>query len=132
MKGLSLQPPSVPRGRRTYHSKPLDEAEDEGLDHSVDSANAACEGLITPHPAASLVGRLFGLTRAEGRTPRFLWRETLEKPETASIITAPDPRLEGLARPSAQITSFCGTFSSKSRLHGHLAQLPAISAARRT
>ena len=30
-KGLSLQPPNVSRGRRTYHSNPPDEAEEEGL-----------------------------------------------------------------------------------------------------
>ena len=30
-KGLSLQPPDVSRGRRAYHSNPLDEAANEGL-----------------------------------------------------------------------------------------------------
>ena len=30
-KGLSLRPPNVSRGRRTYHSNPPDEAEEEGL-----------------------------------------------------------------------------------------------------
>ena len=114
-KDLSLQPAGRGRGRRAYHS--------------VIRPVLPAKGLVTPHRQQSLVGDLFGATRAKGRTPRFLGRETLEKPETASIITAPEPRLEGLASPTARITSFCGTFSSKSCLHGRL--LPSVSATAR-
>ena len=55
------------------------------------SARAACEGLNHSASAASLLGDLSVQPGLEGKTPRFLGRETLEKPETASIITAPTP-----------------------------------------
>ncbi len=55
-KGLSLQPTERGRGRRAYHS--------------VDSANAACEGLSHSASAASLLGDLFGATRALGKCPQ--------------------------------------------------------------
>ena len=75
-KGLSLQPPDVGRERRAYHS--------------VHRPVLLAKGLITPHrqhPSWATCSVHPGL---EGRTPRFLGRETLEKPETASIITATD------------------------------------------
>ena len=68
--------------------QPLDEAEDEGLHHSVDSAIAACEGLCHSASAASLLGDHSSSPGFEGTAPRFLGRETLEKPETASNVTA--------------------------------------------
>ena len=55
-KGLSLQPTERGRGRRAYHS--------------VDSANAACEGLYHSASAASLLGDLFGAARALGKCPQ--------------------------------------------------------------
>ena len=55
-KGLSLQPTERGRGRRAYHS--------------VDSANAACEGLSHSASAASLLGDLFGAARALGKCPQ--------------------------------------------------------------
>ena len=82
-KGLSLQPPDVGRERRAYHS--------------VHRPVLLAKGLITPHrqhPSWATCSVHPGL---EGRTPRFLGRETLEKPETASIITATDTRWKGLA-----------------------------------
>ena len=82
-KGLSLQPPDVGRERRAYHS--------------VHRPVLLAKGLITPHrqhPSWATCSVYPGL---EGRTPRFLGRETLEKPETASIITATDTRWKGLA-----------------------------------
>ena len=81
-KGLSLQPPDVGRERRAYHS--------------VHRPVLLAKGLITPHrqhPSWATCSVHPGL---EGRTPRFLGRETLEKPETASIITATDTRWKGL------------------------------------
>ena len=57
-KGLSLQPPDVSRGRRAYHSNPLDEAANEGLDHSVHRPVLRAKGLITSHWQHSLVGDL--------------------------------------------------------------------------
>ena len=82
-KGLSLQPPDVGRERRAYHS--------------VHRPVLLAKGLITPHrqhPSWATCSVQPGL---EGKTPRFLGRETLEKPETASIITATDTRWKGLA-----------------------------------
>ncbi len=113
-KGLSLQPPDVGRRRRAYHS--------------VDSVRAACEGLITPQRQHSLVGRLFGLTRAKGWTPRFLGRETLEKPETASIITAAETRMEALWRPAAKSLPFMALLLHERVLNPYPAKLPATSA----
>ena len=113
-KGLSLQPPDVDRRRRAYHS--------------VDSVRAACEGLITPQRQHSLVGRLFGLTRAEGLTSRFLGRETLEKPETASIITAPETRMEALWRPAAKSLPFMALLLHERVLDTVPTKLPATSA----
>ena len=81
-KGLSLQPPDVGRERRAYHS--------------VHRPVLLAKGLITPHrqhPSWATCSVHPGL---EGRTPRFLGRETLEKPETASIITATGTRWKGL------------------------------------
>ena len=57
-KGLSLQPPDVSRGRRAYHSNPLDEAANEGLDHSVHRPVLRAKGLITSRWQHSLVGDL--------------------------------------------------------------------------
>ena len=95
-KGLSLQPPNVPGGRRAYHSNPPDEAEDEGLITPSIRPMLPAKGFITPHrqhPSWATFSVQPGL---EGKTPRFLGRETLEKPETASIITAADTRWKGL------------------------------------
>ncbi len=88
---------------------------------------AACEGLITPQRQHSLVGRLFGLTRAEGLTSRFLGRETLEKPETASIITAAETRMEALWRPAAKSLPFMALLLHERVLDIYPTKLPATS-----
>ena len=48
-KGLSLQPPNVPGGRRAYHSNPPNEAEDEGLITPSIRPTLPAKGLVTPH-----------------------------------------------------------------------------------
>ena len=66
-KGLSLQPP--------------DSAAGKGLNHST----------LAAVPSWATIGRArlnpSGLSRAKGRTPRFLGRETLEKPDNDLSIT---------------------------------------------
>ncbi len=84
-------------GEKDLTLQPLYEAEDEGLVHSVDSASAACEGLRHSASAASLLGDLTSSPGFEGTAPRFLGRETLEKPETASNVTARIPPSKPLA-----------------------------------
>ena len=65
------------------------------------------EDLNTPRQQHSLVGRYLSVrTRAEGGTPRFLWRETLEKPDNAVIIDPPESQLEGFGRLDAQSVQF--------------------------
>ena len=88
-KGFTLQPSGLGRGRRAKSLQP--------------SARAACGGLCHSALAASLVGDLFGASRAEGTTPRFLGRETLEKPDNASIISASATARQGLGSPLAEI-----------------------------
>ena len=88
-KGFTLQPSGLGRGRRAKSLQP--------------SARAACGGLYHSALAASLVGDLFGASRAEGTTPRFLGRETLEKPDNASIISASATARQGLGSPLAEI-----------------------------
>ena len=118
-----LQPPDVSRGRRAYHSNPLDEAANEGLSLRP-SARAACEGLNHSAAAAFPRGPPFGLTRAEGLTSRFLGRETLEKPETASIITAPETRMEALWRPAAKSLPFMALLLHERVLNTYPQHLP--------
>ena len=85
-KGLSLQPPDVSRGRRAYHSNPLDEAANEGL--ITPSIGPCCVRRAYHFALAAFPrGRPCGTTRAEGLTPRFLGRETLEKPDNDLSIT---------------------------------------------
>ena len=66
-KGLSLQPPESAAGK--------------GLNHST----------LAAVPSWATIGRArlnpSGLSRAKGRTPRFLGRETLEKPDNDLSIT---------------------------------------------
>ena len=58
-------------------------------------------------PARLLVGRYLSVrTRAEGGTPRFLWRETLEKPDNAVIIDPPADGNKGFGGPAAQSVQF--------------------------
>ena len=116
----------VPGGRRAYHSNRRTCPGGEGLvtptlwtgprkkDLSLQpSASAACEGLGHSALAASLVGDLFGASRAEGTTPRFLGRETLEKPDNASIITSSATARKGLGRPIARIVHLSSQHVSK-------------------
>ena len=66
------------------------------------SARAACEGLNHFALAAFPRGRPCGTTRAEGLTPRFLGRETLEKPDNDLSITPPSTRWQGFRGLAAQ------------------------------
>ena len=90
----------VSNGRRAYHSNRRTCPEGEGLITPTrwtrprtkglslrPSARAACEGLNHFALAAFPRGRPCGTTRAEGLTPRFLGRETLEKPDNDLSIT---------------------------------------------
>ena len=72
------------------------------------SARAACEGLNHFALAAFPRGRPCGTTRAEGLTPRFLGRETLEKPDNGFIIADRSwgcPGFRGLAAQSVRSSS---------------------------
>ena len=92
-KGLTLQPP--------------DRTEEEGLEHSNHRPMLPAEDLNTPRQQHSLVGRYLSVrTRAEGGTPRFLWRETLEKPDNAVIINRPKHQRKGFGGPHAQSVQF--------------------------
>lgn len=130
-EGSSLRPPSEPRGGGLVTPNPWTRPRPKGFVTPSIRPVPPAEGLVTPHSAASLLGDSMVSPCNRDHAPRFLGRETLEKPETASIITAPETRCEGLSRPSAQITSFGGSFSSKSCLHGRFAQLPALSSTTR-
>ena len=64
------------------------------------------EDLNTPRQQRSLVGRYLSVrTRAEGGTPRFLWRETLEKPDNAVIIIPPPTEIKGLGASTSKVFS---------------------------
>ena len=73
-KDLSLQPTGRGRGRRAYHSN--------------HRPALPAKGFITPHRQHPSWATFVVQPGLEGNAPRFLGRETLEKPETASIITA--------------------------------------------
>ena len=89
-KGLSLQPPDVcrtcPEGEGLITPTHWTRPRTKGLSLRP-SARAACEGLDHSALAAFPRGRPCGTTRAEGLTPRFLGRETLEKPDNDLSIT---------------------------------------------
>ena len=73
------------------------------------------EDLNTPRRQRSLVGRYLSVrTRAEGGTPRFLWRETLEKPDNAIIIDPPDGLMKGFGGLDAQSVQFISIKFNKS------------------
>ena len=108
----------VSSGRRAYHSNRRTCPEGEGLITPTHwtrprtkglslrpSARAACEGLNHFALAAFPRGRPCGTTRAEGLTPRFLGRETLEKPDNDLSITPIGAlaRVSGPRRPKCSI-----------------------------
>ena len=118
-----IEPPAAPtvasRTKHKTHSVPGVQRE-KGLSLQPPD-EAANEGLITPsigprcvrrayHSALARFprGRPFGTTRAEGLTPRFLGRETLEKPDNGFIIADRSwgcPGFRDLAAQSVQSSS---------------------------
>ena len=114
---------SVPGVQRKKRSTPTAEQVSSGRRayHSNRRTRPRTKGLITPsigprcvrrayHSALAAFprGRPFGATRAEGLTPRFLGRETLEKPDNGFIIADRSrgcPGFRGLAAQSVQSSS---------------------------
>ena len=99
-EGLNTPTAGLDRGRRTCTLQP--------------SARAAC-GELRQIRSGSIPSRATERpARVEGRTPRFLWRETLEKPDNAIIIDPPDDGMEGLGSPDAQSVQFISIQFNKS------------------
>ena len=118
--GVQQPEPTPPAGRvsngrgTNVKPRPPDWTEDEGLKHSVASARAACgeqsrirSGSL---PSWATVGKsessLGSSPGNRDHAPRFLWRETLEKPDNATIITGLKPGwypLRGVNRPDRSI-----------------------------
>ncbi len=87
-EGLNTPTAGPDRGRRTCTLQP--------------SAHAACGELRQIRSGSAPSRATERPARVEGGTPRFLWRETLEKPDNAVIINRAQRQRKGFGRPSAQ------------------------------
>ena len=98
-RDLNTPATGLPNGRRAYHSNPLDWTGDEGLNQLrlirsallAESLRQIRSGSV---PSWGLSGERIILTvrpGLEGGAPRFLWRETLEKPDNHSIVAHSRP-----------------------------------------
>ena len=119
----------VPSGRRVRTPTAGPGPGAKGFIDSAVPVRAACEGVHTPRRQQFPRGRPSGEQRSilpvmpglRDHAPRFLWSETLVKPNITPIVTEPETQEKGLQVRSGKVFTFKGR-----SFHSH--QNPRVSA----